>query len=199
MTRQETATIMDILAAAYPRFYSGPDAPNPVQTLNLWATMFADDPVEVVAMAVKAFIASDKKGFPPHIGAIKDAIVKLKTPDAMTEQEAWELVRKATSNSNYGAKDEFEKLPPVVRRLVGSPNQLREWAMMDSDTLNSVVASNFQRSYKARAASEREYMALPSDVRNAMDRLAGGMRMPELGEGVTNERRNEQLRRLIGE
>ena len=199
MTRQETATIMDILAASYPRFYSGPDAPNPVQTLNLWATMFADDPVEVVAMAVKAFIASDKKGFPPHIGAIKDAIVKLKTPDVMTEQEAWELVRKATSNSNYGAKDEFEKLPPVVRRLVGSPNQLREWAMMDSDTLNSVVASNFQRSYKARAASEREYMALPSDVRNAMERLAGGMRMPELGGGVTNERRNEQLRRLIGE
>jgi hypothetical protein len=199
MTRQETATIMDILAAAYPRFYTGPDAPNPVQTLSLWATMFADDPVEVVAMAVKAFIASDKKGFPPHIGAIKDAIVKLNTPDAMTEQEAWELVRRATSNSNYGAKDEFEKLPPVVRRLVGSPNQLREWAMMDSDTLNSVVASNFQRSYKARAASEREYMALPSDVRNAMDRLSGSMRMPELGEGVTNERRNEQLRRLIGE
>ena len=198
MTRQETATIMDILAAAYPRFYTGADAPNPVQTLNLWATMFADDPVEVVAMAVKAFIASDKKGFPPHIGAIKDAIVKLKTPDAMTEQEAWELVRRATSNSNYGAKDEFEKLPPVVRRLVGSQNQLREWAMMDSDTLNSVVASNFQRSYKARAASEREYLALPSDVRNAMEQLSGAMRMPELSEGVTNERRNEQIRRLMG-
>ena len=199
MTRQETATIMDILAAAYPRFYTGPDAPDPVQTLNLWATMFADDPVEVVAMAVKAFIASDKKGFPPHIGAIKDSIVKLKTSDELTEQEAWELVRRACSNSNYGAKEEFDKLPPVVRRLVGSPNQLREWAMMDSDTLNSVVASNFQRSYKARAASEREYLALPSDVRNAMERLSGAMRMPELGEGVTNERRNEQLRRLLNE
>lgn len=196
MTRQETATIMDILDAAYPRFYTGADAPNPVQTLNLWATMFADDPVEVVAMAVKAFIASDKKGFPPHIGAIKDAIVKLKTPDAMTEQEAWELVRRACSNSNYGAREEFDKLPPVVRRLVGSPNQLREWAQMDSDTLNSVVASNIQRSYKARAASEREYMALPSDVRNAMEQLAGAMRMPELSDGAMEERRNEQLRRL---
>jgi hypothetical protein len=155
-----------------------------VQTLNLWATMFADDPVEVVAMAVKAFIASDKKGFPPHIGAIKDAIVKLKTPDAMTEQEAWELVRRATSNSNYGAKDEFEKLPPVVRRLVGSPNQLREWAMMDSDVVGSVVASNFQRSYKARTESEREYMALPSDVRATMAQIADGMRMQALPGGM---------------
>ena len=79
----------------------------------------------------------------------------------------------------------------------GFPNQLREWAQMDSDTLNSVVASNFQRSYKARAASEREYMALPSDVRNAMEQLSASMRMPQLSEGVTDERRNEQLRRLI--
>ena len=198
MTRQETGMIMDILTAAYPRFYSGPNTPNKAQTIILWATMFADDPVEVVAMAVKAFIATDKKGFPPHIGAIKDAIVKLKTPDELTEQEAWELVRRACSNANYGAREEFDKLPPVVRRLVGSPNQLREWAMMDSDIFNSVVASNFQRSYRARVASEREYMALPSDVRYEMEQLSGNMRMPELSEGVTNERRNEQLRRLLG-
>ncbi len=191
MTIRETGQIMDILAVAYPRFYTGSDAPNPEQTLKLWATMFVDDSVEVVAMAVKAHIANDAKGFPPHIGAIKEAIVKLKTPDELTEQEAWELVRRACSNSNYGAREEFDKLPPVVRRLVGSPNQLREWAMMDSDTLNSVVASNFQRSYKVRAAKEREYLALPSDIRNAMDMLSGGMRMPELGEGVTNERCNE--------
>lgn len=184
MTRQETGMIMDILAAAYPRFYSGPNTPNKTQTIILWATMFADDPVEVVAMAVKAFIATDKKGFPPHIGAIKDAIVKLKTPDELTEQEAWELVRRACSNANYGAREEFDKLPPVVRRLVGSPNQLREWAMMDSDTLNSVVASNFQRSYRARAASEREYMALPSDVRCEMEQLASNMRVLELSEGA---------------
>lgn len=199
MTRTETLAIMSVLKAAYPNFYKDMKRDEAEGIVGLWTDMFKDDPAEVVAMAVKAHIANDAKGFPPHIGAIKDAIVKLKTSDELTEQEAWELVRRACSNSNYGAKEEFDKLPPVVRRLVGSPNQLREWAMMDSDTLNSVVASNFQRSYKARAASEREYLALPSDVRSAMEQLSGAMRMPELGEGVTNERRNEQLRRLIGE
>lgn len=197
MTRAETLAIMSVLKAAYQNFYKDMSRDEAESIVSLWMEMFKDDPAEVVAMAVKAFIASDRKGFPPHIGAIKDSIVKLKTSDELTEQEAWELVRRACSNSNYGAKEEFDKLPPVVRRLVGSPNQLREWAMMDSDTLNSVVASNFQRSYKARAASEREYLALPSDVRNAMEQLSGAMRMPELGEGVTNERRNEQLRRLM--
>ena len=199
MTRTETLAIMSVLKAAYPNFYKDMKRDEAEGIVGLWTDMFKDDPAEVVAMAVKAHIANDAKGFPPHIGAIKDAIVKLKTSDELTEQEAWELVRRACSNSNYGAREEFDKLPPVVRRLVGSPNQLREWAMMDSDTLNSVVASNFQRSYKVRATKEREYLALPSDVRNAMDLLSGGMKMPELSDGVTNERRNEQLRRLIGE
>lgn len=199
MTRTETLAIMSVLKAAYPNFYKDMKRDEAEGIVALWTDMFKDDPAEVVAMAVKAHIANDAKGFPPHIGAIKDAIVKLKTSDELTEQEAWELVRRACSNSNYGAREEFDKLPPVVRRLVGSPNQLREWAMMDSDTLNSVVASNFQRSYKVRAAKEREYLALPSDVRNAMDLLSGGMKMPELSEGVTNERRNEQLKRLLNE
>lgn len=52
-------------------------------------------------------------------------------------------------------------LSDTVRRVVGSPSQLREWAMMEPDTVQSVVASNFQRSYRSRAASEKEFAALP--------------------------------------
>ena len=53
MTRQETGIIMNILATAYPRFYAGADAPDPEQTLNLWAGMF-DEPVELVAADKRA-------------------------------------------------------------------------------------------------------------------------------------------------
>lgn len=198
MTKREIAEIITIMQTNYPDDFRNLSDVALNAKIQLWYTQFQDDSYQDVLTAVMAHIASDTNRFMPPVGVIKAMLVKIRQPEELTELEAWELVRRATSNSNYGAKEEFEKLPPVVRRLVGSPNQLREWAMMDSDTLNSVVASNFQRSYKARAASEREYMALPSDVRNAMDRLAGGMRMPELGEGVTNERRNEQLRRLMG-
>lgn len=183
MTREETLAVMGVLKAAYPAFYKDMKRSEAEGIVSLWEAMFREEPAEVVAMAVKAHIAGDRKGFPPHIGAIKDAIVKLKTPETTTEQEAWHLVKQATRNSAYGAKEEFDKLPPMIQRLVGSPNQLREWAMMDSETVNSVVASNFQRSYKVRAASEREYMTLPADVREGMAQIAAGMRMPALTEG----------------
>ena len=184
MNRQETLAVMSVLKVAYPNFYKDMGRSDAESIVGLWEEMFKDDPAEVVAMAVKSHIANDRKGYPPHIGAIKDAIVKLHTrSNEMTEMEAWGLVRKAIGNGNYGAVEEFEKLPRTIQRLVGSPNQLREWAMMDSDVINSVVASNFQRSYKARTESEREYMALPSDVRATMAQIADGMRMPALGDG----------------
>ena len=180
MTYDETLAIMSVLKAAYPRYYADMNRRDAEGVVGLWTEMFKDDPVEVVALAVKAHIANDKKGFPPHIGAIKDAIVKLRTPNEMTELEAWGLVQKALRNGIYGAVEEFEKLPPVIRRLLGAPSQLKEWAMMDADVVASVVASNFQRSYKARAASEREYLALPSDVRQTIELISAGMDMNRL-------------------
>lgn len=183
MTREETLAIMSVLKAAYPSFYKDMRRNEAEGIVELWASMFVDEPATVVAAAVKAHIATDAKGFPPTIGAIKAAVVKVAAPDEMTEMEAWGLVHKAIRNGIYGAQKEFDKLPPVIQRLVGSPNQLKEWAVMDADTVASVVASNFQRSYKARAANEREMLALPSDVRQAMGMLSAGMAMGALTSG----------------
>lgn len=197
MTRDDTLDLLSLLKAAYPNFYRDMTRKDADHVIDLWSDMFKEEPVELVALAVKAHIATDKKGFPPHIGAIKDAIVKIQQPDEMTELEAWSLVQKALRNGYYGAQEEFDKLPPVVQRLVGSPNQLREWSQMDTETISSVVASNFQRSYKARAANEREFLALPAEVKATMTEIAAGMKMPELPSGADFEqRRQDQIRRL---
>ena len=182
MTYEETLAIMSVLKAAYPGYYKDMKRNDAEAVVGLWTEMFKDDPVAVVAVAVKAHIANDKKGFPPHIGAIKEAILKIQRPDEMTEMEAWALVDKATRNAKYEAQAEFDKLPPLIQRLVGSPNQLREWAMMESDKVASIVSSNFQRSFRARASSEREFLALPADVKNAMAEIADSMKL-QLTEG----------------
>lgn len=196
MTREETLDLLSVLKAAYPNFYRDMTRKDADHVIELWFEMFKDEPAGLVALAVKRHIATDTKGFPPHIGAIKDAIVKIQQPDEMTELEAWGLVQKALRNGYYGAQEEFDKLPPVVQRLVGSPNQLREWAQMDAETVSSVIASNFQRSYKARAANEREYLALPADVKGAMEQIAAGMKLPELPGAPTEQERNAMIRRL---
>ena len=171
MSYKETLQIMAILKTAYPNYYR--DGGNLEQAANLWAELFKDDDSTIVAAAVKAFIVNDEKGFPPVIGQIKTLVRNLTSPEELTELEAWELVKRAIRNSGYNAKSEYEKLPPMIQRLLGSPATLREWAMMDSDVVHSVIASNFQRSYRARAKSEREFMALPQPTRDLLSQLAG--------------------------
>ena len=182
MTREETLAIMSVLKAAYPNFYKDMGRKEADGIVALWTDMFRDEPAQVVAMAVKAHIATDRKGYPPHIGAIKDAICKIKAPEEMTEIEAWNLVRSSLRSYAYDAQAQFEKLPPVVQRLVGSSSVLQEWAGLDDNAI-TVVASNFQRSYKARAAHEREFLALPSEIKEAMTAIAAGMAMPMLPKG----------------
>ena len=197
MTREETLDLLSVLKAAYPNFYRDMTRKDADHVIDLWFEMFKDEPAGLVALAVKRHIATDTKGFPPHIGAIKDAIVKIQQPDEMTEIEAWNMVRKAIRSYSWDAKEQFDKLPPVLQRLVGSPNQLQEWAKMDEDVVASVVASNFQRSYKARAVNEREYLALPADVKGAMEQIAAGMKLPELPGAPTDQERNAMIRRLM--
>ena len=89
-------------------------------------------------------------------------------------------MRRAVQNGIYGSQKEFDALPPVVQKCVGSPGQLKEWAMLDEDVVASVVASNFQRSYRARAAQAKEFLALPADVRKAMQQLGAGLQLKSL-------------------
>ena len=189
MTRQETGIIMNILTTAYPRFYSGQDALDQRKTMSLWAEMFRDDPVELVAAAVKALIATDEKGFPPHIGTVKASMRKLVQPDEMTEMEAWRLVRQAIRGASMSpssrlitaaggvdnrssAQRHFEALPPILQRVVGRPEQLAAWEQVEDDKIDTVIQSNFMRSYRARAQQEREYQALPQDVRAMIGQMA---------------------------
>lgn len=184
MTREETIKIMAVLKGAYPMYYRDMKRTEAESVVALWQEMFADDEYPFVAAAVKALIATDTKGFPPHIGAVKAKLRQITTPEEMSEAEAWSLVQRALSNGLYGSEKEFARLPENIQRLVGSPNQLREWAMMPVDEVASVVASNFQRSYRARTSAQRDFDALPSDVQalaaHLGDRLSLGTPKDEM-------------------
>ena len=169
MTRQETLMLMSTLRAAYPQYYSKQGVDDAKAAVNLWHMMFQDDDAQLVSAAVKAFIATDTKGFPPVVGQIKaklDMIMREAYGGGeMTPMEAWAKVQKAIRNSAWHAQEEFDKLPDTIRAVIGGPSALRDYAMMDSETVNSVIASNFQRSFTARRDHVTEMRMLPADVK----------------------------------
>lgn len=206
MTSNETTMIMAVLYAAYPQFYAKKTPDEIDSIVALWAEMFVDDPAEIVTAAVKSFISTDTKGFPPVIGIIKDHVLRVTQPPQKTALEAWAEVKNALSRSNYHASEEFAKLDPVIQRIVGAPSQLREWAQADIDTLDSVIASNFQRSYRACEKNYRESLCLPSAVSSLIKELSSAKTLaaePEKQEPkalpVSVEAIVNEVREIVGE
>ena len=100
--------------------------------------------------------------FPPEISDIRKAVTDLSVTPDMTSTEAWGLVYKAIKNSGYHATEEYAKLPEICQRAIGSPDQLREMAMMEISTVNSVCMSHFIRNYDVEAKRRREMLQIPA-------------------------------------
>lgn len=172
MNKTEAAKIIAILQVNYPENFRGKSDDVIKATVDLWARAFADEPYTMVSAAVMTHMVSDTNRFMPPVGVIKAKIAEMLRPDEMTEQEAWGLVANALRNCTYGAEEEYAKLPPAVQRAVGGASQLRDWAMMDTETVQSVVASNFQRSYRVTSQRERDWEKLPSGLRTYVQEIA---------------------------
>lgn len=190
MTKKETAQILEILKKAYPNFYKGFSKEDAKDAIELWAMMFEDEDVFTVANAVKAHIAMDEKGFPPVIGQIKSKIQALSRKSIMTEFEAWEKVKNAVRNSLYNSGEEYNKLPENIQKLIGSPLTLREWAMLDVLELDTVVQSNFMRSYRAGVEYEKEYLAMPKSVREFIE---------EISESINSEKKQKESMKFMND
>lgn len=182
MNKQETAQILAIIKTAYPQFYARGSQQDINNAINLWHDMFIDDDVTIVAMSVKALIACDTTGFPPTIGNVKEYMAKLQEPAETTEQEAWNTVRKALSNSMYNSEEEFAKLPNTIKSIVGDSKCLKEWSMTNKDQLETVIASNFMRSYRTRSKNEKEFAKLPKNIKNMAKKIASNKVKGMIGE-----------------
>lgn len=180
MTETETAKLLALLREYYPRDV---EASSVRAKVRAWYLVLRDWPYEAVQAAALAFVANDTRGFMPAPGQVLEKLALLAEPEGPTAAEAWNLVKCALGNGLYGAGEEFARLPEDVQRLVGSPGQLREWAMMDIGTLDSVVASNFRRAYEAVWRRRQEASVLPAEVRTVLGGLSDSL-APEREAGA---------------
>ena len=116
-----------------------------------------------ISVALKSYVLSNKSGFAPTIGQLVSMVHSISKPQDLNEMEAWALVSKAIRNSGYRYAEEFLKLPEIIQRAVGIPEQLRIWAT-DEDYNETVVMSNFQRSYRLVLNRKDETTKLPGEA-----------------------------------
>lgn len=183
MNKSEAAQILSYIKIAYPYYAAKLTTEDAKMAINLWESMFLDDPVSDVGAAVKAYIASDTTGYAPAISQIKDILRRMKsTEPELTAGEAWALVSKAAEDGYYNSRKEFAKLPHVVQRALGGNHQvLRDYSQMDVKTFESVIKSQFVREYNAVLDRENEMLMLPAHVKKYFAQLREATKAKQIG------------------
>lgn len=75
MTREETVQVLSLLKAAFPNSYKGMTRQEANGVISVWATQFANVPVQIVLIAINKLIATNT--FPPAIAEVKDKLKSL--------------------------------------------------------------------------------------------------------------------------
>ena len=164
MTRDEVKQILMRIQTTYPNWKPQGDLS---LVIDVWHEYLEGYPYQEILGAVKAYVLSDTSGFAPTVGQIVgklQGMMKTIEPD-IGALEAWSKVSKALRNGYYGAEEEFNKLPPLVQKAVGSPMNLRNWSQSDLKSIETVVMSQFLSAYKTECKREAELSMIPNSVR----------------------------------
>lgn len=161
MKREETVKIIRIMCDCYPNYKPN----NLTETVDVWNMMLSDYTYEQISLALKAYILTDTNGFAPSIGQLVDRVNAFSQQQELNELEAWSLVYKAIRNSGYNSEYEFSLLPDMVRKAIGTPNQLRTWAM-DENFNEQVVSSHFIKCYRSEVARDRDFRKMPANIQS---------------------------------
>lgn len=140
------------------------------ETVDVWQMMLDEYSYNQVSIALKAYVTSDTSGFAPSVGEIVAKIQLVSQPQELDGMAAWGLVSKALRNGTYGAVEEFNKLPPLVRQAVGMPDNLRNWATSDYQTIETVIQSNFLRTYETIVKRANEINRMPDNIKSLIEK-----------------------------
>lgn len=166
MTREETVKIIRIMCDCYPNYKPN----NLSETVDVWNMMLENYSYEQVSVALKAYINSDISGFAPSIGQLIGKIQIISQPQELDGMAAWGLVSKALRNGTYRAVEEFNKLPPLVKQAVGMPDNLKNWATSDYQTIETVIQSNFLRTYETVVKRANEINRMPDNIKSLIEK-----------------------------
>lgn len=167
MTREETVKIIRIMCDSYPNY-----KPNNIsETVDVWCMMLEDYNYNQISVALKAYVTSNTSGFAPSIGELIAKIQMISQPQELNEMEAWSLVSKALRNGTYGAVEEFSRLPPTVQEAVGNPDNLRNWATSDYKAIETVIQSNFIKTYRSVTSRAEEIKRVPAEIQKLIEKV----------------------------
>ena len=135
MEKEQVRKLLTILRTNYPQTFKGWDNEQQQLYMGIWYNGLKNDDYGLALKAIESFIYGDPREFAPNIGQVKDKMFELQPVKQIDVGLAWDKVVKAARCDGRMAKEEFDKLPTVIKQAVGTENFLVEVAWADNESV----------------------------------------------------------------
>lgn len=175
MTKIETAKLLAVLAAAFPRFEVDD------LKVQVWHEMLGDLDYSLASLAIKKLILEST--FPPSIAEVRNAAVEIQTPEQTTGAQAWgEVIKAIRIYGHYREEEALASMSPVTAQVV----RCMGWRDICLNSEPGVVRGQFLKMYQQIAAREKENKLLPDDLKLEMLRISDSTERKTIPGGVDN-------------
>ena len=179
MSRTEMVQIITLLAGNYETIAKKSQQQKELM-LNTWYECLGDLDYKLVLQAVKKTIIESP--YPPTIHEVRKNAIEFVNPTTQkTGIEAWNEAIKMIRNGLYMTEEQFNNYSSEVKRFFGSVNQVRQLAMVDMETINTVTKGQFLKQYDILVQRDKEEKLLPAPMKEMIEGLANKFALPEGG------------------
>lgn len=166
MTKSEVAEILAVIDGIYPNF----KVDDETMMVNAWHWALKDYSYQDISKSLDIYIKTNNTGFAPAVSQLIGLIHKEDDFQYPSESEAWTIVRRACERLDWINPDkEFNKLPEIIKEAVVSADNLKNWAQLDMGDFESVISSNFKRTYRAVVERSKEVGHMPPEIRERIE------------------------------
>ena len=167
MNREETKQVLKVLSTAYPRYFADMTKADKIDQINLYMDMFGEYPTQIVIAALHSYIRHNE--YPPSIAGLQKQIDLLIHKD--DKMELCNTLAAACSRGTRMTAEEFETLPESIREWAGDVGQIKELALMDSVTFNSVIRGQFLKTIPQIIERQEAKKKLPAETKRLLEML----------------------------
>lgn len=181
MNKQETIQVITLLAGNYDSI-AKKDKTQKELMIHTWQACLGDLDYQLVLQGVKKAIIESP--YPPTVHEIRKNVVEMIKPTtAKSAIEAWNEAHTMICNGIYMTQEQFELASPEVQQFFGNVKQVKELALCDPHTTNTVVKGQFLKQYDIIIEREKQQKLLPASMKELVNKLVEKMDVKKL-EGV---------------
>lgn len=183
MTERE----FSILVKGMKSIYSSPSFIADKNAFDVWFSLLKDLEYMDCSRAIQKHMQTSE--YQPTVATIRKIVAAFKDKDSAVPNEYFfNEIKSAVSKGIYYSESAFSDLSDISKQVVGSSDNLRAWAVMDSNEFNTVQKSYILKAVDKIRQNDAEMKTISPNLKDIFEQVLKGL-----------EKNEEEVKKIEGD